>query len=292
MIYFTNKEQTKNKDYVSKVLHTVELPSEIRNPENFEILTGGSRSIAIKIEDFVIRFPISEKVLENQKREACLCRILKNNLPNDFHHKIPDVKTGKGFVWHKMIDGRIFDKQVHLSSKQEDRLAFEIAFFLCTLHQIPLSTMDTVDLVSVSAADDWNFTHNPEWDYQTAYELLKMHDIDLETFKVEIDNRTKAVCHNDLSGSNILIDTEKSNPLTGIIDFGNTAIMPLSNEFVPFYKISRQFAHKVISHYNRIAPYKVNITEVDYKALSFIGLLLIKIKKSSFCDLMIENFKN
>ena len=60
MIYFTNKEQTKNKDYVSKVLHTVELPSEIRNRENFEILTGGSRSIAIKIEDFVIRFPTSE----------------------------------------------------------------------------------------------------------------------------------------------------------------------------------------------------------------------------------------
>ncbi|MDD4556201.1 MAG: aminoglycoside phosphotransferase family protein [Alphaproteobacteria bacterium] len=293
MISFINKEQAKDKSYILKVLESTKLPFVASDISNFEILTGGSKSVAVWIEKYIIRFPTNNDVLENQKREALISKLLHEHLPNKYRSKITDVKFANNFAYHKMLRGKVFDKKVSLSEHQKDSLANDVAHFLNALHQIPKSKLTQIDKITTPKTDNWNYTNNAEWNYETAKVLLQGNNINLDRFKTNFSDEDKVICHNDLSGSNILLDDTQDNPLQAIIDFGNVAIMPRANEFVPFYKISRNFAHKIMNYYNQISPNKVNQKEVDYMALSFIGQLLIdsRNKESSFTDLMIENFK-
>ncbi len=291
---FINKEQAADKSYILKVLQSAKLPFVVSDISNFEVLTGGSRSVAVRIDEYIIRFPRNEEVFENQKREALISQMLNRHLSVDFKNKITNVKIADGFAYHKMLKGRIFDKSITLSKTQEDNLAYDIAEFLNDLHRISITKIADIDKTTIPRADNWNFTGDSEWNYETAKSLLQTHHIDLDEFKMGFNDRDRVICHNDLSGSNVLLNNEQLRPLQAVIDFGNVAVMPRSNEFVPFYKISRRLALKIMNFYNQISPDKVNVTEVDYKALSFIGKVLIasQNKESYFSRLMIENFKN
>lgn len=294
MVNFTNKEQARDKSYLLKVLQSVKLPFAVTDINDFEILTGGSKSVAVRVSDYIIRFATSKDVAENQKREVLISQMLHTHLPNEWKNKITDVKATDNFAYHKMLRGKMFDKTISLSEQQKDNLAYDIAKFLNALHKISKSEMVDIDNATISRADDWNYTNSAKWNYETAKTLLQARNINLDNFKIVFNNDDKVICHNDLSGSNILLDDKQDSPLQAIIDFGNVAVMPRSNEFVPFYKISRNLAHKIMDCYNQISPKAVNKKEVDYKALSFIGQVLIENqnKENFFANLMIDNFKN
>lgn len=291
---FIVKELAQDNGYILKVLQSVTLPFAVSDTNNFEVLIGGSKSVAIMVDNSIIRFPTNQEVFENQKREALISQMLHKYLPDKYRHIITDVKVTDKFAYHKMIEGKIFDRKVSLSESQKNSLANDIAEFLHALHQISTLKMIYIDKATTPRADDWNYTNNPKWSYKVARVLLQAHNIKLDDFKTDFSNDDKVICHNDLSGSNILLDDKQDKPLQAIIDFGNVAIMPRSNEFVPFYKISRNLAHKIMDYYNQISNNKVDKKEVDYKTLSFIGQVLIESqnKESFFAKLMIENFKN
>lgn len=69
---------------------------------------------------------------------------------------------------------------------------------------------------------------------------------------ITVLDTTIALCHNDLSWSNILLNPEEEDVLAGIIDFGNTVVMPKYQDFFPLYKISRKLAIDTMKEYNKI----------------------------------------
>ena len=293
MIALMNKEQEKNKSNILKLLHSIDFPFYVPDKDDFEILPGGSRCVAIRISDFVVRFPLNQEVWNSQQRESFVCQMLKKNLPDPFKNKITDVKIAKGFVYHKMIKGRLFDKSVVLSEFQEDNLAYDLAAFLSALHCVPTAEMTEIDNMIPPKTEDWDFTNPSGKDGSIIKQLLQENAINPDDFQTDKFDRVPVVCHNDLSGSNILIDDRQDKPLQAVIDFGAAGLMPRSNDFVPFYKISRSFAHKVMRHYNQLSLHQINPRETDCKALWFIGTVLKNSRKESlFAKLMIENFKN
>ena len=73
--------------------------------------------------------------------------------------------------------------------------------------------------------------------------------IDLDYYKPTLPNTDKALCHNDLSGSNLLLNPESDDILAGIIDFGNVVVMPKYQDFFPLYKVDRKLAIDTLTEY-------------------------------------------
>lgn len=84
-----------------------------------------------------------------------------------------------------------------------------------------------------------------------------------------------------MSGSNLLLNTEKDNVLSGIIDFGNTVVMPKYQDFFPLYKIARKLAIDTLAEYNKITSYPIEQRQIDFMALSYIGFGLAQSKDGS-----------
>ena len=89
---------------------------------------------------------------------------------------------------------------------------------------------------------------------------------------ITVLDTTIALCHNDLSWSNILLNPEEEDVLAGIIDFGNTVVMPKYQDFFPLYKISRKLAIDTLKEYNKITSSPIEQKQIDFMALSYIGL--------------------
>ena len=107
------------------------------------------------------------------------------------------------------------------------------------------------------------------------------YKINLNNYKSANLNISKALCHNDLSGSNLLLNTEKDNVLSGIIDFGNTVVMPKYQDFFPLYKIARKLAIDTLAEYNKITSYPIEQRQIDFMVLSYIGFGLAQSKDGS-----------
>ena len=88
------------------------------------------------------------------------------------------------------------------------------------------------------------------------------------------------MCHNDLSGSNLLLNLNKDDVLEGIIDFANAMVIPKYLDFIPLYKMKRRLAVNVLEKYNAIADNKIEQTQLDYTILSYIGFGLSKTKEA------------
>ncbi len=259
-----------------------------------EQLKGGSKSVAFCMGEYVVRFPSSSEVLENQKREALVLEICQNHLPQALREKIPQTTVFEeaecAFSYHKIIYGESLEIQAYrqLNEDRKYSLAQNLAEIFLALHNIPVPVLKSVEKEYVSQADDWNFFNQEDFEEDKISELLLNYDIDFKAYKTSF-TKDLVICHNDLSGSNILM---KDNTFAGIIDFGNVGIMPRSNDFVPLYKVSRELAIRVLEAYNTVSQNKVSQKEVDLKALSFMGYVLLKNTTSFFAELLLNNFKN
>jgi len=264
--------------------------------KNTVILPGGSNSTAVRAGETVYRFPQTKEAFAAMRQEANLTKVLRDSLSETFRSKIAEVfivdqskDILSAFSYHRYIPGKIMDNRrgetefntcyAHLNLERQDRLARETAAFLAELHSVPLKAFQKI---SLKAGQDWDFTNRIN--IECCRELLLKHShnrIDLNDFKMNC-SRDFVFCHNDLSGSNILIDPEKESILTGIIDFANAGFYPRTNEFVPLYKIGRDFVCRIVKYYNRFSNVSVDMRETDYKLLCFICFLLEKQKKPSF----------
>jgi len=105
------------------------------------------------------------------------------------------------------------------------------------------------------------------------------HGINLDEYKPTSPNTCKALCHNDLSGSNLLLSSESNDILAGIIDFGNTIVMPKYQDFFPLYKINRQLAVDTLNEYNKLTASKIEQKQTDFMTLCYIGYGLAQNKE-------------
>ncbi|MBR1778092.1 MAG: aminoglycoside phosphotransferase family protein [Alphaproteobacteria bacterium] len=272
-------------------------------------LPAGSNSAVFRGNSFIFRFPLTQSSFHAMKRDSLISELLHTHGSLEVRSKTAPVFIVDSeekrfpyfikFSYHKYINGKIMDNRrgktdfsvcyFHLSRKQQERLAEKIAQFLADLHSIPQNVFQTV----LPALTDQNWDFTKRIDEKLSRRLLleaTSGQLDLKEFKTECA-QDFVFCHNDLSGSNLLIDLKKKDILQGIIDFGAAGIFPKTNEFVPFYKVGRHFARQIVKAYNTVSQMPVRIREIDYKFLCFIGFLLEQQKKpSDFITALIKNF--
>ena len=193
-------------------------------------------------------------------------------------HKIDLIENEYPFSVSERFIGKICDGRPeseyavlyqNLTLIQQEKLACDLALFFHKLHQIDYKKLNIPE--PTEAIDNWDVTTENNFDIGEVQKTLSRYKININDYMVKSPNIVTALCHNDLSGSNILLNTEKDDVLVGIIDFGNTIIMPKYQDFFPLYKIHRKLAIDTLKEYNKLTSSPIEQKQIDYLALLYTG---------------------
>lgn len=274
---FITSETADNLDLICKIL----ADDGFKSIQKIIRLPSGSRSFAYLIGDYVVRFPKAEVIWQTMEREKAVIDTVYPFLMPYFEGKIHKIELVKGiypFSVSKRFYGKICDGRPesdyavlyqNLKPLQKQKLAQDLAMFFHIMHQINYTKLNIPE--PTEAIDNWDVTLRADFDYAEVREALLPHKIDLDDYKQTLPNIDKALCHNDLSGSNLLLNPESDDILSGIIDFGNAIVMPKYQDFYPLYKISRKLATDVLNEYNKLTTSKIEQKQTDFMALCYIG---------------------
>lgn len=302
MLKYLTQENADDIEFVKNILSKSNLSYLIGNPIR---LIGGSKSFAYRVNDYVVRFPKAEIIWQSQQLEVKISELLQAKLPDKWKNKVTNVvccsTSQYPFACHKIIKGKICDNirgetsyntcYDNLSESQKKLLAKDIAEFLVALHSIPTDITNPM-------AENWNFTNKADFDYELCKSVLlkfSNNKINIDNFKCSIASDDVVFTHNDMSGSNLILDETKDNVLQGILDFGNAGIMPRINDFFPYYKINRQLSRDIIAVYNQISNTKISQQMADYIVLVYLGYIMYNQEKqgktiSDFALMILNNF--
>lgn len=280
MNYLT-KEKAQDISFIKEIIAKAGYQGEVR------ALVGGSKSFAFAVGDDVARFPKAEVVWQTMQREN---QILSEILPlvsNKFQNKIHQISLVEGeypFSVVKRFVGKICDnrddevnvlKVQNLPKDKQENLAQTLAEFFAMMHKIDYTKLHIPPINET--IDNWDVSKKADFDYAKVRETLKkVSPFDLDDYQSNNKNETLALCHNDLSGSNMLLNPDKEDILVGIIDFANTLVQPKYLDFFPLYKINRNLAVDVIKRYNELVVDRIDIKQTDFTMLSYIAYNLAK----------------
>ncbi len=258
--------------------------------ENAIELFGGSRSRGYRVGSWIVRIPLRDDSLMEQKREAEISALMQKYLPDELKSKVVNVQFNGKCAYHHEIQGSLLEsfnekKNAYdsMNPKQRHQLAVDIAKVLVAIHNIPISEVQTITQKYVKTCRNENKTTQADFDYAIVKEhilAVSGDKINLDTFKTAILTDGLALCHNDLHAGNMII---KDGKLNGFIDFGEAGINPRINDFFHLYRLDRDLAVDMIREYNKISDYKIAIKAADYQFLSNTGYTLEQRKnKPSF----------
>ena len=295
---FINLDTADNFDLIRKIL----ADRGFSGFQNITRLQSGSRSFAYCVGDNIVRFPKEEVIWRTMQREKTIIDMIYSHLMPYFEGKIHKIELIDGdypFSISKRFYGKICDGREeseyavlykNIKSVQQLKLAHSLAMFFYLMHRIDYTQLNIP--LPTDAMDNWDVTQRDNWNYEAVRETLLLHGIDLGDYKNVSPNVENALCHNDLSGSNLIINTEDDDVLVGIIDFGNVVVMPKYLDFLPLYKISRQLAVDTLKEYNKLAVSKIDQRQVDYSILCYIGYGLVHSidKRSPYFMKLLKSF--
>ena len=276
MQYLT-QENADDLNFIKQILHKI----VFLNIQNIVSLQSGSRSVAYYVDDYIVRFPKAEIIWQTMKREKNIIDMVYPHLVSAFAnkiHKIDLIESEYPFSISKRFSGKICDGRPeseyavlyqNLTPIQQEKLACDLALFFHKLHQIDYKKLNIPK--PTEAIDNWDVTTENNFDIGEVQKTLSRYKININDYMVKSPNIVTALCHNDLSGSNILLNTEKDDVLVGIIDFGNTIIMPKYQDFFPLYKIHRKLAIDTLKEYNKLTSSPIEQKQIDYLALLYTG---------------------
>lgn len=281
---FLNDNTASDLDFVKHIL----AQTGIDNIRIFERLVGGSKSYAYRADEKVVRFPKAEVIWQSMKHEKQIIDFILPLMPASLKkciHSLDLVVGEYPFSITERFNGKICDnrpesafvtKYQKLTDEQQSTLAQDIALFFHTMHSFDIQRVPVS--IQFDATDVWDKTQMPDFDYAQIRRLLLAgsHSIDLDTYRSEMFNGETALCHNDLAGSNLLINPGEQHVLQGIIDFANTAIVPKYYDFFSLYKVSGKLARQTLSFYNRLTSSPIEEKQIDYLALTYIGYGMLK----------------
>ena len=274
---FITKETADNLNLIRKIL----ADSGFTGLQNITRLPSGSRSVAYYAGDYIVRFPKAEVIWQTMQREKSVIDMVYPHLMPYFEGKIHKIELIDGTYpfsvserfYGKICDGRPESDYAvlyqNLRTEQQDKLAKDLALFFHLMHQIDYTRLNIPE--PTEAVDNWDVTLRDDFDYAKVKEALLLHKIDLDDYKPTSPNTDRALCHNDLSGSNLLLNPESDDILAGIIDFGNVVVMPKYQDFFPLYKIDRKLAIDTLTEYNKFTTSKIEQKQLDFMALCYIG---------------------
>lgn len=286
MQYLT-PEDADNLDFIKQILSE----SGFSKIQDIIRLQSGARSVAYYADDYIVRFPKADIIWQTMKREKNIIDMVYPYLISAFAnkiHKIDLIENEYPFSVSNRFYGKICDGRPKsdyailyqdLTSAQQARLACDLALFFNLMHQIDYKNLNIPE--PNEAIDNWDITSRNDFNFEKIQNSLSSYKVNLNDYKVQSPNMTASLCHNDLSGSNILLNTEKEDILSGIIDFGNTVVMPKSQDFFPLYKISRKLAVDTLAEYNKITTSPIEQRQIDFMVLLYIGFGLAQNKNEA-----------
>lgn len=281
---FITKENADDTDLIRKIL----ADGGFANIKDIARLQSGSRSFAYSADDYVLRFPKAEIIWRSMQREKRVTDTVYPYLIPHFENKIHKIELKDGeypFSFSARFDGKICDGRPeskyavlyqNLSTKQQEKLAQDIALFFHLMHQIDYKKLEIP--TANEAIDNWDVSVREDFDFEAVRQSLLPQGIDLNNYKTTLPNTELALCHNDLSGSNILLNPQKDDVLVGIVDFGNVVVMPKYLDFFPLYKINRKLALDTLAKYNKLTASQIEQKQIDFLALTYIGYGFYKTK--------------
>ena len=258
-----------------------------------EKLPGGSRSYAFAADNLLVRFPKAEIIWNVMRREKLIIDAIYPFMEEKIPHKIHKtelVEEDYPFTLSLRFNGKICDNRGEgkyttgygaLSFSQQENLARQVAQFFAALHSIDYESLNipAADASIAAAMESWDVTQRPDFDYEKVRITLleqSLGKVSLDDYATDIPTSRIALCHNDLSGSNLLINPDEYSIVAGIIDFGNARIIPVEQEFFPLYKIHRKLALDTLKIYNKITGQNLDVGQIDALALKYIGYGLVK----------------
>ena len=285
---FLSAEETEDLELVRQIITSTGIMAR-----NLERLPGGCRSTAFVADNLVVRFPKAEIIWHTMQREKKIIDIVHPHIEEkipDRVHKIELIDEEYPFSVSKKFVGKICDNRGEgehttgyyaLSAQQQENLARQVAKFFAVMHSIEYEKFEIppVDAEIVAAMESWNVENRPDYDAEKVKSILLQESdnkLNLDDYHVAENEVAEALCHNDLSGSNMLIDTESYNVLNGIIDFGNARVVSIAEDFFPLYKIERKLALDTLKIYNKIVSHPLKQEEIDGMALRYIGYGLVR----------------
>ncbi len=282
-MHFLTADIVEDTDNIRQILSSAGIVAR-----SIERLPGGSRSFAFAADNLLVRFPKAEIIWKVMRREKLIIDsiypFLEAKIPHKIH-KIELVEEDYPFTISLRFNGKICDNRAEgeyttgydaLSTSQQENLARQVAQFFAALHAIDYETLNlpTADSSLIAAMESWDVTSRPDFDYAKIKNALlrqSANKINLDDYITDALTTTPALCHNDLSGSNLLINPEEYAIVVGIIDFGNARVIPVEQEFFPLYKINRKLALDTLKIYNKITGKNIDTRQIDALALKYIG---------------------
>ena len=286
MQYLTH-ENAEDLNFIKQILNK----NGFSKIKNIVPLKSGSRSVAYDADEYIVRFPKAEIIWQTMKREKNIIDMIFPHLTPtiaDKIHKIDLIENEYPFSISERFIGKICDGRPeseyavlyqNLTPMQQEKLACDIALFFHKLHQIDYKKLNIPK--PTEAIDNWDVTTENNFDFEQVQKILSRYKININDYMVKTPNTATALCHNDLSGSNILLNPEKEDVLVGIIDFGNVMIMPKYQDFFPLYKIHRKLAIDTLKEYNKLTSSPIDQKQIDCMALLYTGWGLARIKNPS-----------
>lgn len=280
MNYLT-KEKAQDISFIKEIIAKAGYQGEVR------ALVGGSKSFAFAVGDDVARFPKAEVVWQTMQRENQILSEIWPFVNDKFKNKIHQISLVAGEYPFSIVEkfvGKICDnrddevnalKVQDLPKDKQENLAQTLAEFFAMMHKIDYAKLHIPP--AHETIDNWDVSKKADFDYAKARDALKkVSPFDLDDYQSNNKNETLALCHNDLSGSNMLLNPDKEDILVGIIDFANTLVQPKYLDFFPLYKINRNLAVDVIKRYNELVVDRIDIKQTDFTMLSYIAYNLAK----------------
>ena len=286
MLYLT-QENAEDLNFIKQILNK----NGFSKMRNIIPLKSGSRSVAYYADDYIVRFPKAEIIWQTIKREKNIIDMISPHLTPTFAnkiHKIDLIENEYPFSISERFIGKICDSRPeseyamlyqNLTPIQQEKLAYNLALFFHKLHQIDYKKLNIPE--PTEAIDNWDVTTENNFDFEQVQKILSLYKININDYMIKSPNMAIALCHNDLSGSNILLNPEKEDVLVGIIDFGNAMIMPKYQDFFPLYKIQRKLAIDTLKEYNKLTSSPIEQKQIDCMTLLYTGWGLVRTQNQS-----------
>ena len=228
---------------------------------------------------WIFRFPRFKAAEEGLKREIKLLGLLKGKLSiriPDYEHVAPSRKNEYSFGGYRKIIGTPTTPHGYQNTWTET-LGNDLASFLRELHSARITRI-TSKILPV-----WNPKRRLRKLWREARSLAYKY-LDVETRRLSdrffekgvetfVNAHSRPVfVHGDLTDRNILVDPE-AGKLTGILDWGDSAIMDPAIDFAGLFELNRKLGYATLDAYGPESDDFRDRVDVFWRLLPYFEIL-------------------
>ena len=248
--------------------------------DSARLVRAGWDNVVVDVNNqWIFRFPRFKVAEESLKREIRLLALLRGRLSiriPDYELIAPPRKNGYSFGGYRKIVGSPLTRRGYRAA-WKGNLAKGLASFLRELHT-PRITKIASKVFPVSNQKRrlrrlWREARGMGYKYLDT-ETRRMSERFFETGVETFDNANyrPVFVHGDLTDRNILVDPKTGKP-SGILDWGDSAIMDPAIDFAGLFELNRKLGHATLDAYGPESDDFRARVEVYWRLLPYFEIL-------------------